>query len=96
MAEAEHRSADGFLISVGEKFWDNDLRVCTVIAVGEHNNSNSYANTGETQTWHKTTRGSSDTLTGHMQPYGRLARFFGGKNAADYPDGTSYNEIKRS
>jgi hypothetical protein len=88
----EHFSTDGFPVTEGAKFWDNDLRVVQVTRVAAH--SNRYADTGEIQTWHNTTSGSSDTLTGTMQPYGRLAHVFEGLDADDYPVGTAYASVK--
>jgi hypothetical protein len=96
---SEHRSCDGYTVNVGDKFWSNDLRVVKVTKVAAH--SNPYSDTGCTQTWHNTTEdddgdsrgGSFDTLDGSMQPYGRLARFYNGQDAEDYPAGTNYSDI---
>lgn len=91
----EHLSTDNHPITIGARFWNNDLRVVTITAVAKH--SNTYADTGCVQTWHSTTRGASDTLNGAMRPYGRLARFFegpAGLDANDYPDGTDYSDAK--
>jgi hypothetical protein len=90
---SEYMSADNQPVTVGAKFWDNDLRVVQVTEVARH--SNTYADTGETQTWHRTTSGSSDTLTGTMRPYGRLARFFEGLDAEQYPLGTRYESARK-
>lgn len=84
----EHKSSDGYPVTVGAKFWNNDLRVCVIERVADH--SNAYSDTGETQTWHRTDKGSFDTLTGSMQRYGRLVRWFQGKNAEDFAPGTTY------
>lgn len=81
-------SADGYPVTVGARFWDDNLRVVKITKVAAH--SNSYAGTGETQTWHDTTDGMRDTLSGKMQRWGRLARFFEGKDAQSWPPGTSY------
>jgi hypothetical protein len=89
----EHISCDGQPVEVGKKFWNNDLRVCEVISIGDW--SNDYADTGCKQTWHKTSHGSFDTLDGSMQPYGRLTRRFQGKDAEDYEPGTNYSDIKK-
>lgn len=89
---SEHFSVDSQPVTAGAKFWDNNLRVVQVTGVAEH--SNPYADTGETQTWHDTTGGSSDTLTGTMRPYGRLVRRYEGKDAEDYAPGTNYSDVK--
>ncbi len=97
--EQEHRSCDGFTVTVGARFWSNDLRVVQVTAVAVH--SNDYR--GEaTQTWHRTTEGRGgmgsdfDTLDGALYPYGRLVRYYGGRDAGDYEPGTSYASVKGS
>ena len=91
----EHYASDGTPVTVGAKFWSNDLRVVQVSEVAS--SSNAYADTGETQTWHQTGDGRFDTLSGALQPYGRLVRYFNGskgyKSAEDYPVGTSYNNL---
>jgi len=92
-AAPEHFSCDGQPVTVGAKFWDNDLRVVTITEIGKH--SNPYSDTGETQTWHKHTAGSSDTLTGSMRPYGRLVRRFEGRDAEQLADGTRYADVAR-
>jgi hypothetical protein len=91
-APAEHRSADNYPVTVGAKFWTNDLRVARITELGTR--AQRYADTGEFATWHKHTDGSSDTLTGYMRKYGRLARFFLGKDAENYEPGTNYSDVK--
>lgn len=91
MTEA-HLSADGYPIEKGGLYWDNNLRVVRVESVADF--SNAYADTGETQTWHHTTGGDADSLSGHLHPYGRLARYFEGRAASAYAPGTDYNKIK--
>lgn len=88
----EHRSCDGYPVEIGSKFWDNDLKVVEVTAVAAWDNP--YADTGETQTWHETTDGHSDTLSGRMQPYGRLVRFLEGKDAENFAPGTRFADVK--
>jgi spore coat protein U-like protein len=88
----EHYSADNHPVTAGARFWDNNLRVVEITAVGDY--SNAYADSGETQTWHDTTGGSADTLSGSLRRIGRLARYYGGKDAEDYPAGTNYAEVK--
>jgi hypothetical protein len=90
---AEHRSADNYPVTAGARFWTNDLRVARITEVGARE-ARPYADTGEYATWHKHTDGMSDTLTGHMRQYGRLARFFQGKDAENYEPGTNYRDIK--
>lgn len=92
--ETVHLSADGVPIVVGGRFWDNNLRVVTITEVGRRE-SRPYADTGEYQTWHGTTGGISDTMSGSMQSCGRLTKRFEGKCADDYPDGTSYSDISK-
>jgi len=89
----EYYSADGYPIWPGKKFWNNDLRVCQVTKLASIP-ARPYADSGETSTWHDTTHGSFDTLTGYMQQYGRLARMFQGKDAEDYELGTNYKDVK--
>lgn len=95
---ATYFSCDNQPVTVGAKFWSNDLRVVQVTELARH--SNAYADTGCAQTWHETTEGagrrggSFDTLTGSMQPFGRLVRRFEGKDAEDYAPGTRYSDIK--
>jgi len=89
---------EGFPVTVGAQFWSNDLRVVKVTELARHQNA--YSDTGCVQTWHETTEGdggrggSFDTLSGAMRQYGRLARWFEGKNAEDYAPGTQYADIK--
>ena len=95
--ESEYLSADGYPVTEGARFWDtrfwdNNLRVVQVTQVAAY--PNTYADTGELQTWHKTTGGTSDTLTGAMQPYGRLARFFEGQDAENHASGTNFKDVK--
>lgn len=89
----DHRSADGYPVTVGAKFWNNDLRICRITAIGQQSRI-PYADTGEFQTWHKHTDGISDTMTGYMRRYGRLARYCDGKDAENYEPGTDYSEIR--
>lgn len=89
----EHRATDGTPIKLGARFWDNNLRVVEITRVG-NGMSRTYSDTGEISTWHETTGGSSDTLTGYMAKYGRLTGTFEGKKASDYPAGTNYSEVK--
>lgn len=89
----EYNSVDGFPVLRGGKFWDNNLRVVEIQEIAAY--SNPYADTGETQTWHHTTTaGDYDTISGSMQPYGRLVRRYEGKDAASYPVGTNYSDVK--
>ena len=87
-------------VEVGRKFWSNDLRVVQITELAVY--ANAYADTGCTQTWHRTTEGEDrrggdfDTLDGSMQPYGRLARRFEGKDAENYPPGTRYADVKQA
>jgi hypothetical protein len=90
----EYFSVDGFNITVGAKFWDNNLRVVQVTKVADWHED--YRGTGETQTWHDTTGGHADTLSGGLRPYGRLVRWFEGKDAEAYEAGTSYNDTKEA
>jgi hypothetical protein len=87
---AEHRSADNYPVEVGQKFWVNGLRVARITELG----TRAQAYTDTVITWHKHTDGISDTLTGHMRKYGRLARFFLGKDAEKYEPGTNYSDVK--
>jgi hypothetical protein len=89
----EYLSADGYPVEVGKKFWDNDLRVVQILQVA-YIPARPYSDTGETSTWHKHTGGSSDTLTGYMRQYGRLARYFEGKDAEKFDNGTQYADTK--
>lgn len=87
---SEHKSADGYPVTEGALFWDNNLRVVKVTKVAAHDNK--YADTGEVQTWHNTTGGTSDTLSGRMQQYGRLARYFEGRDAEKFEPGTNFKD----
>lgn len=94
----DHFSCDNYPVEVGKKFWSNDLRIVEIIEVAPRP-GNKYSDTGCTQTWHKTVegngrRGSFDTLDGSMRPYGRLVRYFEGKDAEKYEPGTNYSDIK--
>jgi hypothetical protein len=89
---SDYLSADGYPVTKGAKFWDNDLKVVEITKVAGH--AYPYADTGCVSTWHETTNGSSDTLDGHMQPYGRLARYFERKDAETLPVGTNYSDVK--
>ncbi len=91
---AKHYSADNRPVIVGARFWTNDLRVAQITELGTR--AQAYSDTGEFATWHKHTDGISDTLTGRMRQYGRLARFFEGKDAEKYPNGTNYADVKSS
>jgi hypothetical protein len=87
----QHFANDGAPVTPGAKFWDNDLRVVQVTEVASH--SNPYPG-GYTQTWHRTTHGSSDTMKPHADWAGRLTRRFEGLDAKDYPPGTRYADVK--
>ena len=87
-----HYSVDAYPVTVGAKFWNNDLRVVTITKVAAWDNK--YSDTGEVQTWHNTDKGSFDTLSGTMMPYGRLVRFYGSRNAELFPSGTDYSSVK--
>lgn len=76
----------------GACFWDNNLRVVKVTETAV--SSNDYGDTGVTQTWHETTGGRYDTLSGELYRFGRLARHYEGRDASAYPAGTSYNDVK--
>lgn len=89
----DHKSCDNYPVTVGAKFWSNDLRVVKITEVAPRP-GNTYSDTGCTQTWHKTTDGIFDTLDGSMQPYGRLVRFYSGSDAEDFEPGTNYADIK--
>jgi hypothetical protein len=92
-----HFSADGYPVEVGKRFWTNDLRVAEITEIGTQE-TRPYSDTGEYSTWHKHTDGSSDTLTGHMQQFGRLARFtppdLKRLDAEDFEPGTNYSDVK--
>jgi hypothetical protein len=88
----EHYSCDYQPVKVDSKFWDNNLRVVRIIEIAKYDNK--YSDTGCIQTWHKTTDGDYDTLNGSMQPYGRLVRYYMGRDAEKYEPGTNYSDIK--
>lgn len=88
----EHRSADGYPVEVGKHFWTNDLRVAVITELGTR--PQLWQGGPETQTWHEHTDGISDTMTGSLQRFGRLARYFEGKDAEQFPAGTNYSEVK--
>lgn len=95
----EHYSSDGYPIKVGAKFWDNNLRVVQITKVADWDER--YSDTGEKQTWHDTTGGHADTLSGALREYGRLTRWFPmnrpyreRKDAEAYAAGTDYNSVK--
>lgn len=88
----EFRSADGYPVEVGKKFWDNDLQVVQITELAERGQM--YSDTGESAWWHHHTRGISDTLTGTMQKFGRLGRYFEGLDAEKYEPGTKYADVK--
>ena len=90
--DEKYLSCDGYPVQVGAKFWNNDLKVVQIMEVGV--SSNKYADTGETQTWHQTTHGQFDTLSGNLQQFGRLVRHYRLKDAEDVPYGTSFREIR--
>lgn len=79
----EHFSVDNYPITVGAKFWNNDLRVCEITEVATY--SNKYTDSGCVQTWHATNRGEFDTLSGHLRHIGRLVRYWDGKDAEAQP-----------
>ena len=88
-----HFSCDNFPVTIGARFWNNDMRVVMVTTVAR--SSNDYQRGRATQTWHDTQDGGMfDTLDGSMRPYGRLVRYLDGKDAEDYPAGTEYRDIK--
>jgi len=93
-----HYSTDGCPVTVGARFWSNDLRVVQITAVAV--TANPYSDTGEIQTWHDTTAGQCDTLSGALQLYGRLTRFYphqpdpSAVDAREHPVGTDYNVIR--
>lgn len=88
-----HCRVEGMPVEEGRKFWNNDLRVVQITRLAAIP-ARVYADTGETSTWHDTTGGMFDTLTGHMRQYGRLARWFNGLDAEQYQPGTSYATVK--
>jgi hypothetical protein len=85
-------SADGYPVTAGARFWDNSLRVVGVTRV--FTSSNAYPE-DTVQTWHGTTGGQADTLSGGMRKWGRLARFFEGLDAEEYPPGTRFADVRR-
>ncbi|HEX4715492.1 MAG TPA: hypothetical protein VH164_11245 [Ktedonobacteraceae bacterium] len=85
-----HYSVDQYPVTVGAKFWNNDLRVCEITEVAAH--SNDYPG-GYVQTWHRTTNGSFDTVAPHHPNLGRLVRFYEGKDAERFEAGTNFNEL---
>ncbi len=89
--DIEYLSVDGYPVTVGGKFWDNNLRVVEITKVADW--SDPYQ--GETQTWHDTTGGHADTISGSLREYGRLVRFdpFEHKDARAYPAGTSLRSL---
>jgi hypothetical protein len=74
-----HMTADGYPITVGEWYWDNDLKVVQITAVAV--DFTPYPECG-TQVWHKHTRGMSDSLTDRPD-IGRLAKYWRGKPASE-------------
>jgi hypothetical protein len=88
---ATHYSVDQFPVTVGAKFWNNDLRVCQVTEVAHH--ANPYPG-GYKQTWHKTSHGSFDTVAPHHENLGRLVRFYSNKDAERYEPGTNYSDVR--
>lgn len=91
MEETTHFSTDNYPVRVGAKFWNNDLRVCEITEVAV--SSNDYPG-GYTQTWHQTNRSRFDTVTPFHPNLGRLSRYYGNRDAEQYPVGTSYSEVK--
>lgn len=95
----EHFSADSIPapITVGAKFWNNDLRVVVITEVAKQ--SNPWPDSDSIQTWHQTNAGRFDTMSGSLRRIGRLARYApvgysSGYDAEDHPVGTSYGDIK--
>lgn len=91
MEETIHYSNDGYPVTVGAKFWNNDLKVCEITRVAV--DSNDYPG-GYVQTWHQTNRSRFDTVKPHHPNLGRLSRFCGNKDAERYAVGTNYSEVK--
>ena len=87
---ADYRSVDNYPVTVGAKFWDNNLRVVQVTEVAKY--SNNYQDA--IQTWHSTTDGESDTLSGNQREWGRLVRYFEKKDAEGYPVGTNWSDAR--
>jgi hypothetical protein len=95
MPDETHYSADAHPITIGAKFWDNNMRVVQITGVAV--DSNPYTDDGTVQTWHQTGAGMYDTLSGDSHPWGRLARFdpfTHRRDAEDYPAGTQYADVK--
>jgi hypothetical protein len=88
---SEHKSVDGYPVEVDGQFWSNDLRVVKVTQVAAY--ANDYQGKA-TQTWHRTNQGDFDTLSGSLQPYGRLVRYYEGRDAEQFAPGASFSEIK--
>ena len=86
-----HLSCDRQPVTAGARFWDNNLRVVEITGVAT--SVNKHEPSGCTQTWHETTDGISDTMDGHMLPYGRLARYYEDADAEKYPPGTNHSEL---
>jgi hypothetical protein len=66
----EHKTADGYLVEQGKRYWDNDLNQVTVTklaAYSEANQNKSHPDFGKVVWWHETTGGLVDGS--------RLARF---------------------
>jgi len=90
--QPEHFSCDNQPVTIGARFWSNDMRVVMITTVAR--TSNPYQDRC-TQTWHDTADGGMfDTLDGDMRPHGRLVRYLDGKDAENYPAGTNYADIK--
>lgn len=90
----EHLSVDGYPVEVGARFWDNGLQVVEIEKVAT--NSNAYADSGCTQTWHQCSGGHGgvyDTLDGHLQRIGRLCRFYEGVDAVEFAPGTRWADV---
>jgi hypothetical protein len=85
-----HYSVDQYPVTMGAKFWNNDLRVCQITEVDKSRND--YPG-GYTQTWHRTTHGSFDTMKPHNQFLGRLVRFYEGQDAEKYSPGDNFNDL---
>lgn len=88
---SDHFSVDRIKIEVGGRFWNNDLRVCEITEVAAH--SNDYPG-GYTQTWHRTTHGSFDTVAPYNQFLGRLVRWYEGVDATKFEPGTTYQQAR--
>jgi|HubBroStandDraft_3_1064219.scaffolds.fasta_scaffold643533_1 hypothetical protein len=79
-------------VEVGRRFWNNDLRVVEVTELACA--ANPWPDTDATQTWHKTSAGRFDTMSGKMREYGRLARYCDGYDAELYQPGVRFADIK--